>query len=170
MRARPLSITVETPGTVSEVSAIADERITRRFLVSFKTRFCSSNEMLECKIQSSLSLFSSNKPVSSKASCALRMSEMPGRNTRMFLCCTGLEDDRASRTALTTLFSGSYKTRTGNCRPGTLNTGVSPQSPRYSCNFFVSIVADIITTNKSSRNSIASFKNARARSVFTDLS
>ena len=41
---------------------------------------------------------------------------------------------------------------------------------RYICSFFVSIVADIITTKRLSRSCIASFKNASAKSVFTERS
>ena len=51
-RASPESITIVTPETVSEVSAIAEERITRRFCFSSLLggvimRFCSCSVMLE---------------------------------------------------------------------------------------------------------------------------
>ena len=49
-RERPLSITTFTPGTVSDVSAIAEERITRLLsagLAGEIIRFCSSREILE---------------------------------------------------------------------------------------------------------------------------
>ena len=100
------------------------------------------------------------------------MSFIPGRNARIVPFD---KDKSSSRTASSTETPGRYSSETGNVRPGIAITGTSAAPflhsvPRYAAVFSVLIVALIMMTNKSSRNSIASLRNASARSVFTERS
>ena len=79
----PLSITVVTPGTVKEVSAIDDDKIIRlgeEIGTSERIFFCSDNGIEECQVKISASVEESEFSNSERI---LLISAMPGRKTRI---------------------------------------------------------------------------------------
>ena len=173
-RARPLSITMRTPSTVNDVSAMSVESTTRRRPGGDGASARSCSARLSAPASGYTSMFG---PSTWFNSCSVRrISPMPGKNTRMspspspsprstaattsgsMRCwpgrCGRLPRDGAER--------GSHCTSMGKVRPSLVITGASSNFVSPS----VSGVADMAMMRSSGRNSVAtSSVSARPTSV-----
>ena len=166
----PASITMCTPSTVSDVSAMSVERTTRRRPDALGRRAASCSAKGSAPANRTMSTCGGVR--SCKTPCARFISPIPGRNTRM--SPSSLRS--ACRTASPIEFSrrssrcfGMYLMSTGKVRPSDVTTGASPKESARTCEnnsaWAVADMARIFTSE--SKVLIASRRNAKPRSVGT---